>query len=64
MHGVSAPQGGVFHPKFWLLRYLPQDSGGPARYRLLVLSRNLTYDRSWDTMLRLDASLDAESTGR
>jgi hypothetical protein len=57
VHGVSAPGGGVFHPKVWLLRYLPQASSGPARYRLLVLSRNLTYDRSWDTILRLDADL-------
>src|SRR4051812_21546948 len=35
-----------FHPKVWLLRYEPDL--GPARYRLVVLSRNLTYDRSWD----------------
>lgn len=57
VHGVTAPQGGVFHPKFWLLRYLPRETGRSVRYRLLVLSRNLTFDRSWDTMLRLDASL-------
>ncbi len=57
VHGVSAPLGGVFHPKFWLLRYLPRAPTGQIRYRLLVLSRNLTYDRSWDTMLRLDATL-------
>lgn len=56
VHGVTAPLDGVFHPKFWLLRYLPKDADGPTRYRLLVLSRNLTYDRSWDTMLRLDAT--------
>ncbi len=62
VHGVSAPLGGVFHPKLWLLRYLPGDAQGPVRYRLLVLSRNLTYDRSWDTMLRLDGAL-AEQSG-
>jgi hypothetical protein len=57
VHGVTAPRGGVFHPKLWLLRYLPMEDGAPIRYRLLCLSRNLTFDRSWDSILRLDASL-------
>lgn len=35
-----------FHPKFWLLRYV---RGKEIRYRIAVLSRNLTFDRSWDT---------------
>ena len=52
---VTAPGGGVFHPKLWVLRY--EASGGPVRYRLLCLSRNLTFDRSWDVCLRLDGEL-------
>lgn len=53
---VTAPTvGGVFHPKIWALRYLGE--GLPVAYRLLVLSRNLTFDRSWDTMLVLDGVL-------
>ena len=54
---------GVFHPKVWALRYVPDEdaaSDDPVRYRLLVMSRNLTFDRSWDTMLLLDGVL----TGR
>ena len=39
---------GAFHPKLWLLRYEPLDTGEPAHFRLLVLSRNLSFDRSWD----------------
>lgn len=55
---VAAPRGGVFHPKVWVLRYEPQqDEEESVRYRLLVGSRNLTFDRSWDTMLRLDGEL-------
>jgi hypothetical protein len=57
VHGVLAPRGGAFHPKVWVLRYLPADEEQPPRYRVLVLSRNLTYDASWDTMLRLDGVL-------
>ena len=42
---------GVFHPKCWLLRFAPEYDDEPVRYRLLVLSRNLTFDRSWDVAL-------------
>lgn len=52
---VQAPRGGVFHPKVWLLRYLAADL--PPLYRLLVLSRNLTFDNSWDLMVRLEGEL-------
>ncbi len=44
-----------FHPKVWVLRYESDD--GPARYRLIVLSRNLTYDRSWDIAANLDGDV-------
>ena len=33
----------AFHPKLWLLRFT--DQAKKVRYRLLVLSRNLTFDR-------------------
>lgn len=53
---VVAPQEGrAFHPKVWVLRYTSKD--GPVLYRLLVQSRNLTFDRSWDVMLVLDGEL-------
>ena len=35
-----------FHPKFWLIRY--KNTDGELFYRIVVLSRNLTFDRSWD----------------
>lgn len=41
-----------FHPKIWLLRFT--DPGKQVRYRLLVLSRNLTFDRSWDIAVTLE----------
>lgn len=45
---------GVFHPKMWALRFL---SDGDVRYRVLCLSRNLTFDRCWDTVVALDGVL-------
>lgn len=47
--------GGVFHPKVWALRFTGE--GGSVRYRVLCLSRNLTFDRSWDTAVVLDGEL-------
>lgn len=53
---VTAPiEGGVFHPKVWVLRFT--DAGGAVTYRVLCLSRNLTFDKSWDTALVLDGPL-------
>ncbi len=46
-----APLGGAFHPKIWLLRFVNEEE---AVFRFLCLSRNLTFDRSWDTSLVLD----------
>ncbi len=48
------PQGGSFHPKLWVLRYLGE---GPVKYRVLCLSRNLMFCRAWDTMLTLDGDV-------
>lgn len=55
VHGVRRPPGGLFHPKLWFIRYDADDS--PAtEHRLLVLTRNLTHDRTWDVVVRLDSS--------
>ncbi|WP_417280895.1 hypothetical protein [Celeribacter sp.] len=54
---VAAPRGGAFHPKLWALRYRPTRTEDLTLLRLLVLSRNLTRDRSWDISLRLDGEL-------
>lgn len=34
-----------FHPKIWVLRF---EKGKEQLFRLIILSRNLTFDRSWD----------------
>ncbi|MCY4368719.1 MAG: phospholipase D family protein [bacterium] len=58
---VTAPRGGIVHPKVWVLRYeastdLDEIAKGDRRLRVLITSRNLTFDPSWDTVLRLDES--------
>ena len=53
---VSAPGGGVFHPKVWAIRFVSPDQSR-AMYRLVVLSRNMTADQSWDLSLQLEGSV-------
>ncbi len=52
---VKKPQGGLFHPKIWALRY---KSGLRITHRMVVMSRNLTFDRAWDVMVRMDEADD------
>lgn len=60
---VTAPRGGVVHPKVWVLRYVdPEDQQRP-QLRVLSASRNLTFDSSWDTVLRLDTTDDDQTAG-
>ena len=56
IYDVAPPDpDGVFHPKVWALRFL--DARHDVRYRVLCLSRNLTFDRCWDTVVALDGEL-------
>lgn len=51
-----------FHPKIWVLRFERKDE---VVYRMVVLSRNLTFDRSWDVAFhsegRMGKGLNDES---
>ena len=44
----------AFHPKPWMLSYI--NSEGDRKYRFVVMSRNLTFDRSWDISFAMDSS--------
>lgn len=52
----------TFHPKFWLIKY-EHEQKAPV-YRCIVLSRNLTYDRSWDVAACLTGSRKDEPDSR
>lgn len=45
-------EGAIFHPKVWAIRFI--DQGGNRIHRVIILSRNMTLDKSWDTALVLD----------
>lgn len=56
IHTVHRPRPGhLFHPKVWVLKF---SQSGNTLYRCIVSSRNLTTDRSWDVVLRLDSDPD------
>ncbi|MCS5488303.1 phospholipase D family protein [Curtobacterium flaccumfaciens pv. beticola] len=50
LHPVTVPTG-IFHPKVWFLEFR---SGEESAFRFVCASRNLTSDRSWDVVVRLD----------
>ena len=45
-----------FHPKMWLIKY--ENETGERRYRLIVLSRNLTFDKSLDVCAVIEGYAD------
>lgn len=51
---VKAPLGGAFHPKLWALRFVRE--GEKPVLRVVVMSRNLTHDRSWDVALATEGA--------
>lgn len=53
---ATAPGGGVFHPKVWAIRFVGPDQDS-AMYRLVVLTRNMTTDQSWDLSLQLEGTI-------
>ncbi|MCC8136681.1 MAG: phospholipase D family protein [Clostridiales bacterium] len=46
----------AFHPKTWILSYY--NDAGERRYRFVVMSRNLTFDRSWDVSFAMDGTVE------
>lgn len=53
----SPAEGGAFHPKTWTLRFKPLEKSAPVRYRMVVMTRNLTFDRSLDAVALLEGDL-------
>jgi len=60
---VDPPSGGSFHPKVWLLRFIDPSGDLPDVFRLMVSSRNITSDNSWDAAVVLDGKLGSASSG-
>ena len=57
VHPVRAPNGGIFHPKVWVARFTAVDGTAEDILRVAILSRNLTFDRSWDVALASESVL-------
>ncbi|MGV9013951.1 MAG: phospholipase D family protein [Flavobacteriales bacterium] len=48
-----------FHPKVWVVSYSQPD--GPTLFRVLIGSRNLTMDRSWDVAFFLEGHVTKDA---
>ncbi len=49
-----------FHPKLWLVKY--ENAEKDTLYRCVVLSRNLTFDRSWDVSVCIEGKPVSEAS--
>jgi hypothetical protein len=57
---VKLKKNSNFHPKIWVLKY--SQEGCPAYIKLLVMSRNLTFDSSIDISAALRGTIEAETS--
>ena len=57
---VKLKKNNNFHPKIWVLRYVQR--GKPAYIKLLVMSRNLTFDSSIDISAALQGVIGTEAS--
>jgi hypothetical protein len=53
-----------FHPKCWLIRYVNDKDKKDYHYRFVILSRNLTFDRSWDVSFYMDGIKGEKKTDK
>lgn len=53
-HDESIGRYSAFHPKMWILEYANPD--GEKKYRFVVMSRNMTFDHSWDIACSLEGN--------
>ena len=60
IYEVALKNNKSFHPKVWIIKYANDE--GEKLYRLLVLSRNLTFDRSWDMAVALEGNRNNKKT--
>ena len=58
---VLLPSGKSFHPKMWVL-WFEDPHTGKQRMRVLVMSRNLTYDRSLDAAVCFEGDVSKGKT--
>ena len=56
IYETKSPKEGIFHPKLVLIRYKRDD--GSKQMRLVVMTRNLTFDKSWDIAVILDGEVE------
>ena len=53
---ISPNLAGIFHPKIWVLRFVGKNKKD-ILYRFLCLSKNMSFDKSWDTILTLEGEV-------
>lgn len=55
---ISIGDSKSFHPKIWILRF--QKEGSQAMYRIINLTRNMTFDTSWDMVVAMEGEVNVQ----
>jgi hypothetical protein len=64
IHQIQMPKyNQSFHPKIWLIRYVPLNKKNPVFYRFICTSRNLTFSRDWDIAISSEGTVDKKLSG-
>jgi hypothetical protein len=54
---INLPKKANFHPKLWIIKYSNED--GLSYIKVITLSRNLTFDRSFDVAVEMQGAIGA-----
>ena len=57
---IRVGRGETFHPKVWVLRFRSQ--AGEVGLRVLIGSRNLSFDSTWDVLVSMDSGPPGRGT--
>ena len=59
---IRSRKGSNFHPKVWMIKYSHPDK--EPIFRCVAMSRNLTFDRSWDVVGAIEGRISKEENER
>ncbi len=64
IHEVRMSNRANFHPKLWILKYHNINNKSEKRIKIVVLSRNLTFDQSLDVAVNMDGKVGIISNSK
>ncbi len=64
IHEVRMPNKSNFHPKLWVLKYHNINNKNEKKIKIIVLSRNLTFDQSLDVAVNMEGKVGTNNNSK